>query len=174
MYLTKFHSIHFLAKTLIKRVWILIWQFTRQGGVVAEQIRLWTSMLREVPGSNPGPAVVLVPLGKALYPHCLLFQRRLEAVTLVLCIGEPYPMHVKEPTSLLETERVEIPVRWSDRQTYMKKGAWSCWPLVIHPRSLNFTLCVAYEWRQLGFYMPYEMKRVYAIKTHLHISKSEI
>ena len=34
-----------------------------------------TSIL-EVPGSSPSPAVV-APLDKALYPHCLVFRRRL-------------------------------------------------------------------------------------------------
>ena len=45
-----------------------------RGAVVAEWLRPLTSM-PEVPGSNPGPAVA--PLGKALYPHCLVFRRRL-------------------------------------------------------------------------------------------------
>ena len=41
---------------------------------VAERLEPRTS-IPEVPGSNPGPAVA--PLGKALYPHCLVFRRRL-------------------------------------------------------------------------------------------------
>ena len=41
---------------------------------MAEQLEPWTSIL-EVPGSSPGPAVA--PLGKTLYPPCLVFQRRL-------------------------------------------------------------------------------------------------
>ena len=45
-----------------------------RGAVVAERLRPLTS-IPEVPGSNPGPAVA--PLGKALYPHCLVFRRRL-------------------------------------------------------------------------------------------------
>ena len=36
----------------------------------------------------------------------------------VPCIGESHPMHVKEPTSLLAREQGEIPVKWSDSQTY--------------------------------------------------------
>ena len=44
------------------------------GAVVAERLRPLIS-IPEVPGSNPGPAVA--PLGKALYPHCLIFRRRL-------------------------------------------------------------------------------------------------
>ena len=42
--------------------------------VVAERLEPRTS-IPEVPGSSPGPAVA--PLGKALYPHCLVFRRRL-------------------------------------------------------------------------------------------------
>ena len=48
---------------------LLIW-----GAVMAERLEPWTS-IPEVPGSSPGPAVA--PLGKALYPHCLVFRRRL-------------------------------------------------------------------------------------------------
>ena len=44
------------------------------GAVVAERLEPLTS-IPEVPGSSPGPAVA--PLGKALYPHCLVFRRRL-------------------------------------------------------------------------------------------------
>ena len=47
------------------------------GAVVAEWIRRRTS-IPEVPGSNPSPAVV--PLGKALYPHCLVPRKGLKAV----------------------------------------------------------------------------------------------
>ena len=42
--------------------------------VVAERLEPRTS-IPAVPGSSPGPAVA--PLGKALYPHCLVFRRRL-------------------------------------------------------------------------------------------------
>ena len=45
-----------------------------RGAVVAERLEPRTS-IPEVPGSSPGPAVA--PLGKALYPHCLVFRRRL-------------------------------------------------------------------------------------------------
>ena len=41
---------------------------------LAEQLEPRTS-IPAVPGSSPGPAVA--PLGKALYPHCLVFRRRL-------------------------------------------------------------------------------------------------
>ena len=44
---------------------------------MAEWIRPQTS-IPEVPGSNPSLAVV--PLGKVLYPHRLVFWRRLSAV----------------------------------------------------------------------------------------------
>ena len=44
------------------------------GAVVAERLRPLTS-IPEVPGSNPSQAVA--PLGKTLYPHCLVFRRRL-------------------------------------------------------------------------------------------------
>ena len=37
----------------------------------------------------------VVPLGKALYPRCLVFRRRKPSVP---CIGESHPVHVKEPT----------------------------------------------------------------------------
>ena len=41
---------------------------------------------REVPGSNL-LAVVVVSLGKALYPHCLVHRKGLEAVgPLVACL----------------------------------------------------------------------------------------
>ena len=48
--------------------------FKERGAVVAERLRPLTS-IPEVPGSNPSPAVA--SLGKALYPHCLVFRRRL-------------------------------------------------------------------------------------------------
>ena len=49
---------------------------TPRRAVVAEGLRPLTYMyILEVPGSNPSPAVA--PLGKALYPHCLVFRRRL-------------------------------------------------------------------------------------------------
>ena len=44
------------------------------GAVVAERLEPRTS-IPEVPGSSPSP--VVAPLGKALYPHCLVFRRRL-------------------------------------------------------------------------------------------------
>ena len=44
------------------------------GAVVAERLEPRTSR-PEVPGSSPDPAVA--PLGKALYPHCPVFRRRL-------------------------------------------------------------------------------------------------
>ena len=50
---------------------------------MAEWIRPQTSLL-EVPGSNPSLAVV--PLGKALYPHCPVPRKGLKAVgPLVAC-----------------------------------------------------------------------------------------
>ena len=54
---------------------------------MAERLRALTS-IPEVPGSNPGPAVA--PLGKALYPHCLVFRRRLKAVGPVYRRVTPY------------------------------------------------------------------------------------
>ena len=48
--------------------------FLHYGAVVAERLEPRTS-IPEVPGLSPGPAVA--PLGKALYPHCLVFRRRL-------------------------------------------------------------------------------------------------
>ena len=45
---------------------------------MAQWIRPWT-LSREVPGSNLLAAAV-VPLGKALYPHCLVPQKGLKAV----------------------------------------------------------------------------------------------
>ena len=48
------------------------------GSVVAQWIRPWT-LNCEVPGSNQ-LAVAVVPLDKALYPHCLVPQKGLKAV----------------------------------------------------------------------------------------------
>ena len=58
-----------------------------RGAVVAERLEPRTS-IPEVPGSSPGPAVA--PLGKALYPHCLVFRRRLQAVGPVYRREIPY------------------------------------------------------------------------------------
>ena len=85
---------------------------------MAELIRSQTS-IPEVPCSNPGLAVA--PLGKVLYPHCLPFRRRLQAVGPVYrrVTNTLGPMHLKEPTSVLAKEQGEIPVvKWSDSQTY--------------------------------------------------------
>ena len=49
-----------------------------RGAVVAQWIRPRT-LNREVPGSNILAAAV-VPLGKALYPHCLVLRKWLKAV----------------------------------------------------------------------------------------------
>ena len=58
---------------------------TMQGAVVAQWIRLQTPN-REVPGSNL-LAVAVVPLGKVLYPHCLVPRKGLKAVgPLVVCL----------------------------------------------------------------------------------------
>ena len=52
---------------------------------MAQWIRLRT-LNREVPGSNLLTAAV-VPLGKALYPHCLVPRKGLKAVgPLVACL----------------------------------------------------------------------------------------
>ena len=45
---------------------------------MAQWIRPWT-LNREVPGSNLLAAAV-VPLGKALYPHCLVLWKGLKAI----------------------------------------------------------------------------------------------
>ena len=58
-----------------------------RGAVVAERLEPRTS-IPEVPSSSPGPA--LAPLGKALYPHCLVFGRRLKAVGPVYRREIPY------------------------------------------------------------------------------------
>ena len=56
-----------------------------EGAVVAQWIRPRT-LNREVPGSNLLTAAV-VPLGKALYPHCLVPRKGLKAVgPLVACL----------------------------------------------------------------------------------------
>ena len=49
-----------------------------KGTVVAQWIRPRT-LNREVPGSNLLAAAV-VPLGKALYPHCLVPRKGLKAI----------------------------------------------------------------------------------------------
>ena len=55
------------------------------GAVVAQWIRPRT-LNREVPGSNL-LAAAIVPLGKALYPHCLVPRKGLKAVgPLVACL----------------------------------------------------------------------------------------
>ena len=52
---------------------------------MAQWIRPRT-LKREIPGSNLLAAAV-VPLGKALYPHCLVPRKGLKAVgTLVACL----------------------------------------------------------------------------------------
>ena len=53
-------------------------KLTLLGAVVAQWIRQRT-LNREVPGSNLLAAAV-VPLGKALYPHCLVPRKGLKAV----------------------------------------------------------------------------------------------
>ena len=73
---------------------------------MAELIRPVASVL-EVPCSNPGLAV---PLKQGTFGG--------EFEPSVPCIGDSYPMHVKKTTSLLAIEQGEIPVQWSDRQTY--------------------------------------------------------
>ena len=56
-----------------------------RGAVVAQWIRPQT-LNRGVPGSNL-PAAAVVPLGKALYPHCLVPRKGLKAVgPLVACL----------------------------------------------------------------------------------------
>ena len=58
-----------------------------RGAVVAQWIRQWT-LNRVVTGSNHLAASV-VPLGKALYLHCLVPQKGLKAVgPLVACLYE--------------------------------------------------------------------------------------
>ena len=53
---------------------------------MAEWTRPQTS-IPEVPGSNPSPAVV--PLGKALFPHCLVPWKGLKAIgPLVACLNK--------------------------------------------------------------------------------------
>ena len=60
-------------------------QGTSRGAVVAQWIRPQT-LDREVPGSNLLAAAV-VPLGKTLYPHCLVPRKGLKAVgPLVTCL----------------------------------------------------------------------------------------
>ena len=54
---------------------------------MAERLRPLTS-IPEVPGSNPGPAVA--PLGKALYPLCLVFRRRLLSHRCIHVGESPY------------------------------------------------------------------------------------
>ena len=60
-------------------------QALHRGAVVAQWTRPRT-FNREVPGSNLLAAAV-VPLGKALYPHCLVPRKGLKAVgPLVACL----------------------------------------------------------------------------------------
>ena len=84
---------------------------------MAEWLRPLTS-IAEVPGANPGPAVA--PLGKALYPHYLVFRRRLQAVGPVYRRVTSYARKRTHFTS--RKEQGEIPVKWSDstnRQLYL-------------------------------------------------------
>ena len=56
------------------------------GAVVAQWIRPWT-LNRKVPSSNL-PAAAVVPLGKALYPHCLVPWKGLKAIgPVVVCLS---------------------------------------------------------------------------------------
>ena len=70
--------------------WVRPNQYCNRMGIgyfnaVAQWIRPWT-LNREVPGSNLQAAAV-VPLGKALYPHCLVPRKGLKAVgPLVACL----------------------------------------------------------------------------------------
>ena len=66
---------------------------------MAERLRPRTS-IPEVPGSNPSPAVA--PLGKALYPHCLVFRRKLLAVGPVYRRVIPYARKTTDFTSRKE------------------------------------------------------------------------
>ena len=58
--------------------------------------------------SQPGPAVASV--GKALYPHYLVFQRSPVYRRVI-----PYARKIIHFTSC--KEQAEIPVKWPDRQT---------------------------------------------------------
>ena len=53
---------------------VIVKVLAQNGTAMAERLDPRTS-IPEVPGLSPGPAVA--PLGKALYPHCLTFRRRL-------------------------------------------------------------------------------------------------
>ena len=92
---------------------------------MAERLRPLTS-IPEVPGSKPGPAVA--SLGKALYPHCLVFRRRLlmsRRVGPVYVRVIPYARKRTHFTS--RKEQGEIPVKWSDstnQQLYL--GGEAC------------------------------------------------
>ena len=55
---------------------------------MAKQLRPQTSIL-EVPGQSPSPAVA--SLGKVLYPHSLVYWKRLEAISPVYRRVIPYP-----------------------------------------------------------------------------------
>ena len=61
------------------------------GADMAEQIRPWTSIYQG-PQFEPCPAVVL-------YPHCLVFRRRLEAVSPVYRRARPYAHKITHFTS---------------------------------------------------------------------------
>ena len=56
-----------------------MYQILCTGAVVAQWTRPRT-FNREVPGSNLLVAAAVVPLGKALYPHCLVPRKGLKAV----------------------------------------------------------------------------------------------
>ena len=65
-------------------IFCIIINVNASGAVMAKWIRPW-NINREVPGSNLLAAVVM-PLGKALYPHCLVPQKGLKATgPLVAC-----------------------------------------------------------------------------------------
>ena len=72
---------------------------------MAERLEPRTS-IPEVPGSSPSPAVA--PLGKALYPHCLVFRRRLTAVGPVYRREIPYARKRKMTVSHGHTPTVDI------------------------------------------------------------------
>ena len=57
-------------------------------------------------------------------------------------------------------EQGEIPVKWSDSQTYTETDVW-CRPIVVHLRRLYITVCSLRTTSTRHLNMPYERKKYY-------------
>ena len=82
------HQVRFISKIIFQDLFGTKIFFPSRVAVVAQWIRPRT-LNREVPGSNL-QAVAVVPLGKALYPHCLVPRKGLKTIGPPGCFSKIY------------------------------------------------------------------------------------